>query len=109
MAGVTDKMVGFKCTRDENGKYTCEPELFDLSIVANTEKKVPQEWINDERQRRDPGLHRLLLCPSFRARPACRQGGRPAPVRPPEACVCQVIFPEYKKNPTGFSPPDSFQ
>ena len=46
VAGVTDKMVGFKCTRDENG-YKCVPELFDLSIVANTEKKVPQEWINE--------------------------------------------------------------
>ncbi|MDO5153927.1 MAG: 6-phosphofructokinase, partial [Eubacteriales bacterium] len=43
---ITDKMVGFKCTRDENG-YKCEPELFDLSLVANTEKKVPLEWINE--------------------------------------------------------------
>ena len=46
VAGITDKMVGFKCTRDENG-YKCEPELFDLSLVANTEKKVPLEWINE--------------------------------------------------------------
>ena len=47
VAGITDKMVGFKCTRDENG-YKCEPELFDLSVVANTEKKFPTEWINAE-------------------------------------------------------------
>ena len=47
VAGVTDKMVGFKCTRDENG-YKCVPELFDLSLVANTEKKVPRAWINAE-------------------------------------------------------------
>ncbi len=47
VAGATDKMVGFKCTRDENG-YNCTPELFDLSLVANTEKKVPTEWINAE-------------------------------------------------------------
>ena len=47
VAGITDKMVGFKCTRDENG-YKCEPELFDLSVVANTEKKFPVEWINAE-------------------------------------------------------------
>ncbi len=47
VAGATDKMVGFKCTRDANG-YKCEPELFDLSVVANTEKKVPVEWINAE-------------------------------------------------------------
>ncbi len=46
LAGVTDKMVGFKCTRDASG-YKCEPELFDLSLVANTEKKVPLEWINE--------------------------------------------------------------
>ena len=46
VSGITDKMVGFKCTRDGNG-YKCEPELFDLSLVANTEKKVPLEWINE--------------------------------------------------------------
>ena len=47
VSGITDKMVGFKCTRDANG-YKCEPELFDLSLVANTEKKFPKEWINAE-------------------------------------------------------------
>ena len=47
VAGATDKMVGFSCTRDANG-YKCEPKLFDLSLVANTEKKVPLEWINAE-------------------------------------------------------------
>ena len=45
VAGVTDKMVGFECTR-ENGKYTCNIKLFPLTIVANTEKKLPLEWIN---------------------------------------------------------------
>lgn len=44
--GVTDKMVGFKCTRDENA-YNCEPTLLDLASVANFEKKVPVEWINE--------------------------------------------------------------
>ncbi len=43
--GVTDKMVGFKCTRD--GSYKCEIELLPLESVANTEKKVPREWINE--------------------------------------------------------------
>lgn len=47
VAGITDKMVGFKCTRDQDG-YKCEPELFDLSVVANAEKKFPREWINEE-------------------------------------------------------------
>ena len=46
LAGETDKMVGFVCTRDENG-YKCNYELFDLSKVANFEKKVPLEWINE--------------------------------------------------------------
>ena len=47
VAGKTDYMPGFKCTRDENG-YKCEIELLPLSKVANTEKKVPREWINEE-------------------------------------------------------------
>ncbi|MBQ9493703.1 MAG: 6-phosphofructokinase [Oscillibacter sp.] len=45
VAGMTDKMVGFECTR-EGGKYTCKPKLLNLTDVANTEKKVPLEWIN---------------------------------------------------------------
>ena len=45
VSGETDKMVGFACTRDENG-YQCRPQLFDLSLVANTEKKVLVEWIS---------------------------------------------------------------
>ena len=43
--GVTDKMVAFKCTRE--GGYTCETSLEPLDIVANFEKKVPREWINE--------------------------------------------------------------
>lgn len=46
VAGETDKMVGFECTR-ENGVYTCHTKLFNLSDVANYEKKVPLEWINE--------------------------------------------------------------
>ena len=45
VAGLTDKMVGFECTR-EDGKYVCKTKLFDLKDVANTEKKLPLEWIN---------------------------------------------------------------
>ena len=45
VAGITDKMVAFSCTR-ENGSYTCEPILIGLTEVANVEKKVPREWIN---------------------------------------------------------------
>ena len=47
VAGETDKMVGFECTR-ENGQYACKTKLFELSSVANYEKKVPLEWINKE-------------------------------------------------------------
>lgn len=47
VSGKTDYMPGFKCTRDENG-YKCEIELLPLATVANTEKKVPREWINEE-------------------------------------------------------------
>ena len=46
VAGETDKMVGFECTR-ENGVYSCNTKLFNLSEVANFEKKVPVEWINE--------------------------------------------------------------
>ena len=47
VAGETGKMVGFVCTR-EDGVYACKTKLFDLSDVANFEKKVPLEWINAE-------------------------------------------------------------
>ena len=43
LRGETGKMVGFKCDRD-NG-YVCHYELFNLEDVANTEQKVPLEWI----------------------------------------------------------------
>ena len=43
--GITDKMVGFERSY-ENGKYICKTKLIDLADVANTEKKVPREWIN---------------------------------------------------------------
>ena len=45
VAGMTDRMVGFQCSRDSG--YRCEVALLPLDIVANTEKKVPREWINE--------------------------------------------------------------
>ena len=45
VAGVTDKMVGFERVYVD-GNYTCRIKLFELTDVANTEKKVPLEWIN---------------------------------------------------------------
>ncbi len=47
VAGLTDKMVGFERVV-EDGKYVCKTKLFNLTDVANTEKKVPLEWINAE-------------------------------------------------------------
>jgi len=46
--GMTDKMVGFERHGDEFGNYVCGIKLMDLVDVANTEKKVPLEWINAE-------------------------------------------------------------
>ena len=46
LAGVTGKMVGFKCDRKDG--YKCEYVLFDLGDVANTEQKVPLAWITPE-------------------------------------------------------------
>ena len=47
VAGMTDHMVGLDCVRDENG-YHCQAKLVPLSEAANTERKVPREWINAE-------------------------------------------------------------
>ena len=47
VAGVTDKMIAFERTH-EDGKYVCKTKLIDLTDVANTEKKVPLEWINKD-------------------------------------------------------------
>ena len=45
--GITDKMVAFERSTDENGNYVCGMKLIPLSDVANYAKKVPLEWIND--------------------------------------------------------------
>ena len=45
--GKTGFMVAFK-REEEDGKYRCVYELLPLSSVANYEKKVPIEWINEE-------------------------------------------------------------
>lgn len=45
--GHTDKMVGYERV-EKDGKYHCNFKLIDLSLVANTEKKVPREWITED-------------------------------------------------------------
>jgi 6-phosphofructokinase 1 len=47
VSGVTDKMVGFERVTGADGKYECRVKLFDLDVVANAEKKLPPEWINE--------------------------------------------------------------
>ena len=47
--GVTDKMVGFQRAYTKDGKYKCKYVLIDLHLVANDEKKVPLDWISDDK------------------------------------------------------------
>ena len=44
--GVTDKMVSL--VRESNHPYRCTTGTVDLDYVANAEKKVPDEFINEE-------------------------------------------------------------
>lgn len=44
--GKTDYCVGFE--RTNGGDYHCGVKLIKLDDVANTEKKLPREWINRE-------------------------------------------------------------
>jgi 6-phosphofructokinase len=46
MAGVSDKMVSL-VRHTERGKYRCTTGLVDLADVANAEKPVPREYINE--------------------------------------------------------------
>ncbi|HQA58241.1 MAG TPA: 6-phosphofructokinase [Acetivibrio sp.] len=43
--GKTDYMVAFE--RAEGKEYKCNIKLINLTDVANTEKKIPREWINE--------------------------------------------------------------
>lgn len=45
--GYTDYCIGFERSY-ENGEYKCNIKLISLTDIANAEKKVPREWINDE-------------------------------------------------------------
>ena len=46
VSGLTDQMVALDCTRDETG-YRCQTKLIPLTQAANTERKVPLDWINE--------------------------------------------------------------
>ncbi len=45
--GISGKMIGIK--RLPGTEYRAEPDLIDLDAVANREKKVPLDWINESR------------------------------------------------------------
>lgn len=45
--GTTDHMVAYERS-EKNGKYFCKYILVNLSAVANTEKKIPRDWINED-------------------------------------------------------------
>ena len=47
IAGETGYMVAFE-RQMEDGKYSCAYRLLPLESVANYEKKVPLEWINEQ-------------------------------------------------------------
>ncbi len=47
VSGTTGKMVAFE-REYIDGKYNCKMVLLPLSSVANYEKKVPLEWINED-------------------------------------------------------------
>ncbi len=48
VSGETGKMVAFE-RAEENGEYVCRTKLIPLTSVANAEKKVPMEWITEEK------------------------------------------------------------
>jgi len=58
--GVTGKMVAFK-RETVDGRYSCKMELLPLSSVANFEKKVPMEWINEEQNGMKPAFIDYVL------------------------------------------------
>ncbi len=44
--GISGKMIGFE-REMRDGRYVCKTKLIPLTEVANVEKKIPREWINE--------------------------------------------------------------
>lgn len=44
--GETGKMITLK--RESSDPYICTTDIYDIHEIANVEKKVPREWINEE-------------------------------------------------------------
>ncbi|MGI5905884.1 MAG: 6-phosphofructokinase [Candidatus Pararuminococcus gallinarum] len=60
VAGATDKMVAFSCTR-EHGTYRCDMKLVELTEAANQEKKVPRSWLNAEGNGVEPAFLEYVM------------------------------------------------
>ena len=45
--GVTDHMIAYE-RAEKDGQYVCNYILVNLTEVANTEKKIPREWITQD-------------------------------------------------------------
>ena len=54
--GINGRMIGFE-RGVQDGKYACRTKLIPLMEVANVEKKIPREWINEEGN----GLNRQFI------------------------------------------------
>ena len=46
ISGINGRMIAFE-REDKDGQYTCKTKLIPLMEVANVEKKIPREWINE--------------------------------------------------------------
>ncbi len=47
IAGINGRMIAFE-RGIRNGRYACKTKLVPLMEVANVEKKIPREWINED-------------------------------------------------------------
>ena len=47
IAGINGRMIAFE-RGIQNGHYACKTKLVPLMEVANVEKKIPREWINED-------------------------------------------------------------
>lgn len=47
IAGINGRMIAFERSI-QNGHYACKTKLVPLMEVANVEKKIPREWINED-------------------------------------------------------------
>lgn len=79
VAGITDKMVAFE-RETVDGHYVCKTKLLPLTSVANFEKKIPIEWINDSHNASSRSSS-TMSSPSSRASPSSRRR-TPSPVSP---------------------------